>query len=105
MRISQLNWDLCFIAPKDTASDLKCEVDTELAGLDERISWFTEAKEQDGLCIVIAEGKGLTCCTSEDEFLSSIDPWLTAPCWDWLSGYQLQVIPQVDAGSCKLKGV
>lgn len=103
MRISQLLWDLCFVTTAGSCTDMRQVIEDELCGLDERITWFIEAKERDGLDIVVAEGKGLTSCETEDQFLTAVDPHLISPCWDWLSGYQLQVIPQMDAGSCRLK--
>ncbi|MNY54521.1 hypothetical protein D3C86_1904070 [compost metagenome] len=82
---------------------MKAMLDLELAELDEHITWHVEVKRQDDLLITVAEGKGLTVCQTEDQFLTFIDPRLNSPCWDWLSGYSLQVIPQEDAGSCRMK--
>ncbi|USB32652.1 hypothetical protein [Paenibacillus sp. YPG26] len=103
MRISQLSWDLIFITTGEEHPDLQDIVEAELAGLDEHITWYVEVKRQDHLLVAVAEGKGLTVCESEEQFLSFIDPRLNSPCWDWLSGYSLQVVPQEDAGSCRMK--
>ncbi|MNS05261.1 hypothetical protein D3C72_366600 [compost metagenome] len=103
MKISQINWDLIFITTEEEHPDMQGIIEDELAGLDEHITWYVELKKQDGLLIAVAEGKGLTVCETEDQFLTFIDPQLNSPCWDWLNGYSLQVIPQEDAGSCRMK--
>ncbi|MGG1519998.1 hypothetical protein ABE504_31725 [Paenibacillus oryzisoli] len=98
--------DLCFIRD-DAQISLPAMIDRQLHGMFAgKGTWYIDHKVEDGLEIAVAEVKGMGTWESEGELLRYIEETGTDPTqdiWDYLQGYQVQVIPKVDAGCCRLK--
>jgi len=102
---SEFTLDLCFIR-KPKRTPFQTMIYQQLHELfNGKGTWYMDYKEEEGLEIAIAEVKGLGTWECEEDLLRYIEESVldqTQDCWDYLQGYQVQVIPKVDAGSCRL---
>ncbi|MCZ8515270.1 hypothetical protein O9H85_23215 [Paenibacillus filicis] len=68
-----------------------------------RATWHTVTKRDQDLDISVVEIKGLAAWSNEDEVLDYVETRMQSDCWEWLNGYQVNVILKEDAGSCRWK--
>jgi hypothetical protein len=96
--------DLCFIRPDTDTEGFHAEIEQEM----ERIvgksgKWYAERKKQDRLDVSVVQLNGLAALDTEAEVIEQLESRMASPCWDWLNGYRLEVIPKEEAGCCAMK--
>jgi len=104
---SEFMLDLCFIREEHAEAPFLTLIDRQLNELfSGKGTWYIEHKMEDGLEIAVAEVKGIGTWDCEDDLLAYIEETAAdhiADCWEFLQGYNVQVIQKIDAGSCRLK--
>ncbi|OCA85134.1 hypothetical protein [Pseudobacillus wudalianchiensis] len=93
--------DFCFIRPEQ--GEFKQEVDRLLAELfsGKRLKWYLEEKKQDGLEVVVAEVKGMSNWSSEEELVLHLEDEADERFWNYIQGYQFYIYPFTKGcGSC-----
>ncbi|MFZ3576981.1 hypothetical protein [Virgibacillus sp. DJP39] len=98
---SETYLDFCFIQ-KTTgtlASDVKSMFESVFNR--ERLHWYLDNKEEDGMEIVVAEVKGMSRWSCEEDVIDHLEENATEQFWETLQGYQLQVLPlKKGSGKC-----
>ncbi|WHY71190.1 hypothetical protein [Fictibacillus enclensis] len=96
--------DFCFIRTFGVFEEsLFSKVDKALQHLFDHqlLHWYLEEKKKDGLEIVIAEVRGMSEWTSEDEVLNHLEKAEGSSFWEYLQGCQFNVYPAMKGcGSC-----
>ncbi|PZD95583.1 hypothetical protein DNH61_13735 [Paenibacillus sambharensis] len=101
---SEYTLNMCFIRPAGDAAGFHHEIEQEMTRLFHKgVRWSAERKLQDELDIAVVEVNGLTHLNTEEEVLGSLEDRMDSDCWEWLGGFELHVIPKIDAGACRLK--
>ena len=92
--------DFCFI--RKSAGHFQSEINCLLQELFEgkQLNWYLEEKKENGSDIVIAEVKGMSSWTSQEETFAYLDTKGTAQFWKYLQGYQLHIYPAKGCGTC-----
>lgn len=85
--------DFCFI--RHEQGGFKQEIDELLADLfsGKRLKWYLEEKKQDNLDIVVAEVKGMSSWSSEEELVQYLENEAGERFWEYVQGYQFRVYP------------
>lgn len=85
--------DFCFVRPE--AGDFSAEIDELLKNTFEkkRLNWFLEKKSIDGAEMVIAEVKGMSDWSSEEETIQFIEENACDKFWEYLQGYKMFIYP------------
>lgn len=85
--------DFCFVRPE--AGHFAAEIDDLLKITFEkkRLNWYLEEKEIDGSNIVIAEVKGMSDWTSEEESIQFLEEHAGEKFWEYLQGYKVFIYP------------
>lgn len=100
---SEYELNLVFIRDSGDGEQLLGEVRLEMKRvLDAAAKWNAYGRTEEAIHIVVVEANGLTPLTTEEEVIGRLEERMESECWDWLTGYQLTVLPKEDAGSCRL---
>ncbi|MDC3417864.1 hypothetical protein [Aquibacillus salsiterrae] len=93
MQKSETYLDFCFIRKKN--GFLKAEVQSMFERLfhSERLHWYLDIKERDGVEIVVAEVKGMSSWNSENEVIDYLEAHASEDFWTLLHGLQFNVFP------------
>jgi len=85
--------DFCFIRTEQ--GHFKEEIDELLQNLfgTKRLNWYLEEKKTAGAEMVIAEVKGMSDWTSEEELLLYLEEQADEPFWSYVQGCQLYIYP------------
>jgi hypothetical protein len=85
--------DFCFVRPE--AGDFSAEIDELLKNTfaRKRLNWFLEKKSIDGAEMVIAEVKGMSDWSSEEETIQFIEENAGEKFWEYLQGYKMFIYP------------
>jgi len=98
---SETYLDFCFI--REAAGNFSEEIDQLLTELFKgiRLNWYLEEKIENGAEIVVAEVKGMSRWTSEDETIEFIETHADESFWSYLQGYKMFIYPaKRGCGSC-----
>ncbi|GHI00234.1 hypothetical protein [Neobacillus kokaensis] len=93
--------DFCFVRP--AAGGFSKEIDELLKNTFEkkRLNWYLEEKTVDSAEMVIAEIKGMSDWTSEDETIQFLEENAGEKFWQYLQGYKMFIYPvKRGCGSC-----
>jgi len=85
--------DFCFMRP--VVGDFAAEIDRLLKSTfaKKRLNWFLEEKTMDGVEMVVAEIKGMSDWSSEEETILFIDEHAEEQFWEYLQGYKMFIYP------------
>jgi hypothetical protein len=85
--------DFCFVRPE--AGDFSAEIDELLKNTfaKKRLNWFLVKKSIDGAEMVIAEVKGMSDWSSEEETIQFIEENAGEKFWEYLQGYKMFIYP------------
>ncbi|WP_174731543.1 hypothetical protein [Mesobacillus harenae] len=94
--------DFCFIRPE--TGEFKTEIDQMLSKLFSKVNlnWYLEEKTADGAEIVVAEVKGMSSWSSEEETIEFIEEHAGEKFWEYVQGYKLFIYPA--KRGCKSSG-
>jgi hypothetical protein len=90
---SETYLDFCFI--REQTGEFSADIDELLKNLfgKKRLNWFLEEKTVDGAEMVIAEVKGMSDWTSEEETILFIEEHADSKFWEYLQGYKMFIYP------------
>jgi hypothetical protein len=85
--------DFCFI--RNEQGSFVSEIDLVLKKVFEgrRLNWYLEEKALDGAEMVVAEVKGMSDWTSEDETILYLEENAGEEFWQYLQGYKMFIYP------------
>ena len=85
--------DFCFVRPE--AGDFITEIDELLKSTfaKKRLNWFLEEKKIDGAEMVVAEIKGMSNWSSEEETIQFLEENADEQFWEYLQGYKMFIYP------------
>lgn len=85
--------DFCFVRPE--AGDFTAEIDELLKNTfsKKRLNWFLEEKIIDGAEMVVAEIKGMSDWSSEEETIQFIEENAAEKFWEYLQGFKMFIYP------------
>lgn len=98
---SETYLDFCFVQ-KETGT-LGHDVESMFQQLfkRERLHWYLDDKQKNGVEIIVAEVKGMSRWISEEQVIDHLEEKATEQFWNHLQGYQLQVLPlKKGSGAC-----
>lgn len=93
--------DFCFVRPQ--AGGFSAEIDELLKDTfaKKRLNWYLEEEAFDGAEMVIAEVKGMSNWSSEDETIEFLEENAGDKFWEYLQGYKMFIYPvKRGCGSC-----
>lgn len=85
--------DFCFIRPR--TGGFSSDINKLLATVftDKRLNWYLEEKIMDEAEMVIAEVKGMSDWSSEEETIRFLENHAGSEFWEYLQGYKLFIYP------------
>jgi hypothetical protein len=85
--------DFCFI--REQTGDFAADIDELLKSMfgKKRLNWFLEEKTIDGAEMVIAEVKGMSDWSSEEETILFLEDHADSKFWEYLQGYKMFIYP------------
>ncbi|MEH7112381.1 hypothetical protein V7124_08355 [Neobacillus niacini] len=91
--ISETYLDFCFI--REQSGEFTLEIDELLKNTfgKKKLNWYLEEKKIDGADMVIAEVKGMSNWSSEEETLLFLEENADAKFWEYLQGYKMFIYP------------
>lgn len=90
---SETYLDFCFI--REQTGDFAADIDELLKSMlgKKRLNWFLEEKTIDGAEMVIAEVKGMSDWSSEEETILFLEDHADSKFWEYLQGYKMFIYP------------
>ncbi|PAE38797.1 hypothetical protein [Bacillus sp. 7884-1] len=90
---SETYLDFCFI--REQTGDFATDIDELLKSMfgKKRLNWFLEEKTIDGAEMVIAEVKGMSDWSSEEETILFLEDHADSKFWEYLQGYKMFIYP------------
>lgn len=90
---SETYLDFCFVRPEE--GDFSTEIDELLKNTfaKKRLNWFLEEKKIDGAVMVVAEIKGMSDWSSEEETIQYLEENAGEKFWEYLQGYKMFIYP------------
>lgn len=87
--------DLCFVRP--ASGGFTAEIDELLKSTfaKKSLNWFLEEKSLDGAEMVVAEVKGMSDWSSEEETIQFLEDHADEKFWEYLQGYKMFIYPVV----------
>ncbi|MEH7246609.1 hypothetical protein V7114_07395 [Neobacillus niacini] len=91
--ISETYLDFCFI--REQSGEFTVVIDELLKNTfgKKKLNWYLEEKKIDGADMVIAEVKGMSNWSSEEETLLFLEENADAKFWEYLQGYKMFIYP------------
>jgi hypothetical protein len=91
--ISETYIDFCFMRAQ--SGEFAAEIDKLLKNTfaKKRLNWFLEEKEIDGADVVVAEVKGMSDWSSEDDTITFLEENAGEKFWEYLQGYKMFIYP------------
>jgi hypothetical protein len=85
--------DFCFMRVE--SGEFAAEIDELLKGTfaKKRLNWFLEEKTLDGAEMVVAEMKGMSDWSSENEAIQFLEENAGEKFWEYLQGYKMFIYP------------
>lgn len=85
--------DFCFI--REEKGSFSTEIDLLLKEMfsSNQLHWYLDEKSEQGLEIVVAEVKGMSDWSSEEQLLSYLEDRGSSSFWTYLQGYQFSIYP------------
>lgn len=85
--------DFCFVRPE--SGEFAAEIDELLKNtfVKKRLNWFLEEKSIDGAEMVVAEIKGMSDWSSEEETILFLEEHAGDKFWEYLQGYKMFIYP------------
>ncbi|WP_245807675.1 hypothetical protein [Halobacillus massiliensis] len=100
MMINETYLDFCFIQPKTGRLSVTVQEMFQSLFKGQRLHWYLDHKIVNDLEIVVAEVKGMSRWTSEEEVIDHLEENAGEDFWSTLNGYQLYVYPAGRCGTC-----
>ncbi|WHZ04119.1 hypothetical protein QNH48_05525 [Neobacillus sp. YX16] len=90
---SETYLDFCFI--REQTGDFAADIDELLKSMfgKKRLNWFLEEKTIEGAEMVIAEVKGMSDWSSEEETILFLEDHADSKFWEYLQGYKMFIYP------------